>query len=101
MTDKEVVEVLERMWEVLFEEMRSSTFEELQESGELEKFRKVHDRVVKLYSHDFKAEGHWIRGKYTHDDYRYNDSSYKCSECGGISDVEKKYCPYCGRYMKE
>ena len=43
--------------------------------------------------------GHWIRGKYTEDDIRYNDSSYKCSECGRIVDFKENFCPSCGAKM--
>lgn len=43
---------------------------------------------------------HWIRGKYTEDDIRYNDSSYKCSKCGRVVDTEENYCPSCGEDMK-
>lgn len=42
----------------------------------------------------------WIRGKYTEDDIRYNDSSYKCSECGRVVDTEENYCPSCGARMR-
>jgi len=32
------------------------------------------------------GEGEWIRGKYTDDDFRYNDYSYSCDGCGKIVD---------------
>ena len=47
-----------------------------------------------------KDRPHWIRGKYTEDDIRYNDSSYKCSECGRVVDTEENYCPSCGKKME-
>lgn len=46
-----------------------------------------------------KEEPHWIRGQYTDDDIRYNDSSYKCSECGQVVDFKENYCHKCGSKM--
>lgn len=43
--------------------------------------------------------GHWIVGKYTEDDIRYNDRSYKCSECGRVVDFKDNFCPNCGAKM--
>jgi len=48
-----------------------------------------------------KDRPHWIRGKYTEDDIRYNDSSYKCSVCSRVVDTEENYCPNCGARMVE
>lgn len=45
------------------------------------------------------SEGKWIEGKYTADDLRYNDSSYRCSRCGKIVDFKENYCPHCGANM--
>lgn len=45
------------------------------------------------------SEGKWIRGKYTDDDKRYNDYSYKCNRCGRIVDYEERLCPCCGARM--
>ena len=48
------------------------------------------------------VHGHWIMGKYTDDDLRYNDYSYRCNRCGKIVDFEENYCPHCGvRMYKE
>lgn len=38
----------------------------------------------------------WIEGKYTNDDFRYNDRSYKCSNCGCIMPYPENFCPDCG-----
>lgn len=38
----------------------------------------------------------WIEGKYTNEDRRYNDTSYKCSECGCIVPHKTNFCPDCG-----
>lgn len=38
----------------------------------------------------------WIVGKYTDDDFRYNDRSYKCSNCGHIETFPERFCPNCG-----
>ena len=46
-----------------------------------------------------RSEPHWIRGKFTDDDKRYNDYSYKCSKCGRIVDFKEKFCPECGAKM--
>ena len=43
--------------------------------------------------------GKWIRGKYTGDDLRYNDYSYRCNRCGKIVGFEENYCPKCGAKM--
>ena len=45
------------------------------------------------------VHGHWIMGKYTDDDLRYNDYSYRCNRCGKIVDFEENYCPNCGAKM--
>lgn len=46
------------------------------------------------------SEGTWIEGKYTNDDLRYNDYSYRCSRCGKIVDFKENYCPRCGANMR-
>lgn len=43
----------------------------------------------------------WIKGKFTDDDRRYNDRSYKCSNCGCIMDYPTRFCPDCGDYYTE
>lgn len=43
----------------------------------------------------------WIEGKYTNDDFRYNDTSYKCSECGCVMPYPTNFCPDCGEKNKE
>lgn len=45
------------------------------------------------------VHGKWIKGKYTDDDLRYNDHSYRCNRCGKIVDFEENYCPNCGAKM--
>lgn len=45
------------------------------------------------------SEGKWIKGKYTDDDFRYNDYSYRCNRCGKIVDFEENYCPNCNARM--
>lgn len=44
---------------------------------------------------------YWIRGKYSWDDYHYNDASYKCSRCGKVDANIPRYCPGCGAKMEE
>lgn len=44
---------------------------------------------------------YWIRGKYSWDDYHYNDTSYKCSRCGKVDANIPRYCPGCGAKMEE
>ena len=41
------------------------------------------------------SEGEWVKGKYTDDDLRYNDYSYRCNRCGKVVDFEENYCPNC------
>ena len=54
------------------------------------------------YGYSGYSEGKWIMGKYTDDDLRYNDYSYRCNRCGKIVDFEENYCPNCGaRMVKE
>ena len=43
--------------------------------------------------------GHWIRGKYSDEDIRYNDYSYKCNKCGKVADFKENFCPNCGCRM--
>lgn len=45
--------------------------------------------------------GHWIKGKYTEDDMRYNDNHYKCNGCGRVVDFEENFCPDCGLRMQD
>lgn len=45
--------------------------------------------------------GYWIEGKYSDEDVRYNDSSYKCSNCGKRVDFKENFCPSCGTEMKD
>lgn len=47
-----------------------------------------------------RKKGKWKEGKYTWDDRHYNDTSYKCSCCGRISDWSYNYCPNCGTDMR-
>lgn len=59
------------------------------------------DCVIDVTTYGY-SEGKWIEGKYTADDFRYNDYSYRCNRCGKIVDFEENYCPDCGtRMMKE
>lgn len=44
---------------------------------------------------------YWIKGKFIDDDFRYNDRSYKCSNCGHITNYPEKICPSCGKEMQE
>ena len=46
-----------------------------------------------------ETEGVWIVGKFTEDDRRYNDRSYKCNQCQEIVFSASKYCPNCGAKM--
>ena len=55
--------------------------------------------VTRLLSLPQKRVARWIVGKWTDDDIRYNDTSYKCSLCGGVNGVESNYCPSCGAEM--
>ena len=43
----------------------------------------------------------WIEGKYTDDDRRYNDTSYKCSKCGCVVPHPTSFCPDCGEKNEE
>ena len=43
----------------------------------------------------------WIEGKYTNEDRRYNDTSYKCSKCGCITPYPTNFCPDCGERNEE
>ena len=43
----------------------------------------------------------WIEGKYTDEDIRYNDRSYKCSNCGCIAPYKTNFCPDCGEKNEE
>lgn len=45
--------------------------------------------------------GHWIKGKYSDDNIRYNDNSYKCDKCGRIVDFKENFCPDCGERKVE
>lgn len=58
---------------------------------------KAHKIVADLPPADVApvVHGQWIRGKYTDDDLRYNDYSYRCNRCGKIVDFEENYCPTC------
>lgn len=55
------------------------------------------DSVIDTTTYGY-SEGKWIRGKYTDDDLRYNDYSYKCNRCGRIVDYEERICPCCGSF---
>lgn len=56
------------------------------------------DSVIGTTTYGY-SEGKWIRGKYTDDDLRYNDYSYRCNRCGKIVDFEEDYCPRCRAKM--
>lgn len=51
------------------------------------------------YGYSGYSEGKWIMGKYTDDDLRYNDYSYRCNRCGKVVDFAENYCPRCGAIM--
>lgn len=55
--------------------------------------------VTRLLSLPQKRVARWVVGKWTDDDVRYNDTSYKCNLCGGVSGVASNYCPSCGAEM--
>ncbi len=57
------------------------------------------DCVINTTTYGY-TEGKWIRGKYTVDDLRYNDYSYRCNRCGKIVDFEENRCPNCGANMR-
>lgn len=61
----------------------------------------IHDALTGIPAADVApvVHGRWIRGKYTDDDLRYNDYSYRCNRCGKIVDFEENYCPNCGAKM--
>ena len=59
-----------------------------------------HDREMYESGLRERKTGRWIRGSYTDDDKRYNDYSYKCSECGNVVDYKKNFCPNCGADMR-
>lgn len=58
-------------------------------------------KVQRWFKEDVKQNtGHWIEGKWTDDDVRYNDRSFKCSKCGKISHAMYDFCN-CGAKMIE
>lgn len=46
-----------------------------------------------------RPKGKWIEGKFTNDDIRYNDHSYKCNRCGEIFSRTYDFC-VCGADMR-
>ena len=48
MDNKEIVNTLEEMWEIMFKEMRTKTFKDLQERGMIEKFIKAYVVVLNM-----------------------------------------------------
>ena len=48
-----------------------------------------------------RAEMKWVEGKYTNEDRRYNDTSYKCSKCGCVMPYKTNFCPNCGEKNEE
>lgn len=46
MTNTKAYELLDEMWELLFQEMRNSTFKDLQESGKLNEYMKAHNMAL-------------------------------------------------------
>lgn len=43
--------------------------------------------------------GKWIKGRYTDDDIRYNDWSYRCNKCEKHVNYIENFCPGCGAKM--
>ena len=54
------------------------------------------DRLLSL-----SRTGVWVEGKWTDEDIRYNDRSYKCSICGHVVPYPSKYCGGCQAEMRE
>ena len=54
------------------------------------------DRLLSL-----SRTGVWVEGKWTDDDIRYNDRSYKCSICGHVVPYPSRYCGSCQAEMKD
>ena len=48
MTNEEVINTLNEMWERLFTEMRGWIFEDLKEEGKLDEFKKAFDMTIKI-----------------------------------------------------
>lgn len=48
----EALEMLDMMWEKLFQEMRTTTFNELKEQGLLEKFQEAHNIAIEALGQD-------------------------------------------------
>ena len=46
MTNEEVVDALEEMWELLFQEMRGRVFDELKALGEVDRFKTAFDTAI-------------------------------------------------------
>lgn len=66
-----------------------------------EGFVKRLNEILEIHKAEKRTKGEWIRGKYTDDNIRYNDSSYKCSVCRNISGHSNNFCSWCGANMKE
>ena len=47
-----------------------------------------------------ETRGAWQIGKFSDDDHRYNDWSYRCNQCGEVVFSTSRYCPNCGVKMK-
>ena len=46
MTNKEAYDLLDEIWELLFQEMRTSTFKDIQENGKLNEYMKAHNMAL-------------------------------------------------------
>lgn len=60
--------------------------------------KRAADTIEQLAAKARPKTGHWIEGKWTDDDVRYNDRSFKCSKCGRISHAMYDFCN-CGTKM--
>ena len=102
MTKEEVKELISEMWELLFQEMRRTTFEDISENGRLEKYTEAHSLVIEAleqmpYNTLYEPKtGHWVNTDETHS---------KCDRCGAVFEIasengEVNYCPNCGAKME-
>lgn len=67
MTNEEVVEVLEEMWELLFQEMRGKVFDELNALGEVDKFKTAFDAAIEA----LKREQQFLDAGYKNEEVEF------------------------------
>ncbi len=102
MTRKEAIETLKEIWELLFKEMRSRVFEELNSTGEIDKFKTALDMAIEELKQTDFADFilHWLADSYgcicdydfagiNASDYLYEHDNDYCEEgCGKNTDYD-------------